>query len=171
MKVKFNHRLLAVIIALLMVVQLVPAALLVSATDGNTHVLDATADLTAMAAGGKADGDTEVIGDYFTITYSAKTKIDDSNKTFDDGYTATQRLNFGGRTNTNGDGVFHNGFHVVLLTDSFCFDRFSFGSDTDHIFGHLGHLMVVALLDQRDQVAHTLFIDGLPFGGQRHQAL
>ncbi len=102
MKVKFNHRLLAVIIALLMVVQLVPAALLVSATDGNTHVLDATADLTAMAAGDKADGDTEVIGDYFTITYSEKTKIDGSNKTFDDGYTASQRLNFGGKTNTNG---------------------------------------------------------------------
>ncbi len=102
MKVKFNHRLLAVIIALLMVVQLVPAALLVSAADENTHVLDATADLTAMAAGDKADGDTEVIADYFTITYSAKTKIDGSEKTFDDGYTATQRLNFGGKTNTSG---------------------------------------------------------------------
>ena len=102
MKAKFNHRLLAVIIALLMVVQLVPTALLVSATEENVHVLDATADLTAMAAGDKADGDTEVIADYFTITYSAKTKIDGSEKTFDDGYTATQRLNFGGKTNTSG---------------------------------------------------------------------
>ena len=102
MKTKFNHRLLAVIIAMLMVIQLVPTALLVSATDENTHVLDATADLTAMDAGAKADGDTEVIGDYFTITYSTKTKIDGSNKTFDDGYAASQRVNFGGKTNVDG---------------------------------------------------------------------
>ncbi len=101
MKTRFNHRLLAVIIALMMVVQIVPAALLVTAT-GNVHILDATADLAAMDAGAKADGDTEVIGEYFTITYSAKTKIDGSNKTFDDGYTATQRLDFGGKTNTDG---------------------------------------------------------------------
>lgn len=102
MKHKFNHRLLAAIIALVMVAQMLPAALLVSATESALHVLDATADLTAMDAGAKADGDTEVVGDYFTITYSAKTKIDGSSKTFDDGYTATQRLNFGGKTNTEG---------------------------------------------------------------------
>ena len=101
MKTRFNHRLLAVIIALVMVAQRLPAALLAPAT-GNVRVLDATADLAAMDAGAKADGETEVIGDYFTITYSAKTKIDGSNKTFDDGYTATQRLNFGGKTNTEG---------------------------------------------------------------------
>ena len=64
----------------------------------NVHVLDATADLTAMAQGEKADGDTTLVKDFFTIIYSAKTKIDGSSKAFDDGYTASQRLNFGGKT-------------------------------------------------------------------------
>ena len=62
------------------------------------HIFDATADLAAMAQGMKADGDTDLVNDYFTIHYSEKTKIDGSNKEFDDGYTATQRLNFGGKT-------------------------------------------------------------------------
>ena len=64
----------------------------------DVHVLDATADLTAMAQGEKADGDSDLVKDFFTILYSAKTKIDGSSKAFDDGYTATQRLNFGGKT-------------------------------------------------------------------------
>ena len=63
-----------------------------------THVMDATNDLTAFAQGEKADGDYDVVGDYFTVIYKAKTKVDGSNKTFDDGYTATQRLNIGGKT-------------------------------------------------------------------------
>ncbi len=63
-----------------------------------SHVLDATADLPATAQGEKADGDSAVYKDFFTILFSAKNKIDGSNKTFDDGYTATQRLNFGGKT-------------------------------------------------------------------------
>ena len=68
---------------------------------GGTYVLDATKDLTAFAAGGKADGDTEVIHDFFTIHYSSKTKVDSSNKTFEDGYSATQRLNFSATTNAS----------------------------------------------------------------------
>ncbi|MBQ7389605.1 MAG: right-handed parallel beta-helix repeat-containing protein [Clostridia bacterium] len=64
------------------------------------YVLDATADLEAMAQGAKADGDAEKKGteDFFTIHYSAKTKIDGSEKAFDDGYSATQRINMGGKT-------------------------------------------------------------------------
>ena len=62
------------------------------------HIFDATADLAAMAQGAKVDGDTDLVNGYFTIHYSEKTKIDGSNKAFDDGYTATQRLNFGGKT-------------------------------------------------------------------------
>ena len=60
-------------------------------------VFDATADLAPMGQGAKQDGDTDEVKG-FTIHYSAKTKIDGSNKEFDDGYTATQRLNFGGKT-------------------------------------------------------------------------
>ncbi len=64
------------------------------------NTLDATADLAAVAQGSKADGDTQVAGsnDYFTVIYSAKTKVDSSSKTFDDGYVASQRINFGGKT-------------------------------------------------------------------------
>ncbi len=64
----------------------------------NVHVLDATKDLTAFAQGTKADGDSEEFHDYFTVLYSAKNKVDASTKNFDDGYAATQRLNFGGKT-------------------------------------------------------------------------
>lgn len=65
-------------------------------------VLDTTKDLTAFAQGSKVDGDTEKAGteDYFTLIYSAKSKVDGSNKTFDDGYEATQRVNFGGAITT-----------------------------------------------------------------------
>ena len=62
------------------------------------HIFDATADLAAMAQGTMSDGDTDTVNGYFTIHYSEKTKIDGSEKAFDDGYTATQRLNFGGKT-------------------------------------------------------------------------
>jgi hypothetical protein len=70
-----------------------------AAESTKTYTLDTTADLEAMAAGAKADGDAEKAGteDFFTIYYSSKTKIDFSTKTFDDGYTGTQRLNFGGK--------------------------------------------------------------------------
>lgn len=63
------------------------------------YVLDATADLTAAGQGAFTDGQSAKAGseDYFTLFYSAKTKIDSSTKKFDDGYAATQRINFGGK--------------------------------------------------------------------------
>ena len=69
-----------------------------------TYALDATADLAAMAQGAKADGDADKVGtdEFFTLHYSAKTKIDSSSKTFDDGYTASQRVNMGGGTSYTG---------------------------------------------------------------------
>ena len=90
-------RFVSTVMALLMVLTLVPAVS-ARAADANTYVLDCTTDLAAMAAGAKADGDMDQAGTdgYFTIIYSSKTKIDSSSKTFEDGYTATQRLNFGG---------------------------------------------------------------------------
>jgi hypothetical protein len=73
----------------------------------NEWVLDATLDLEAMAAGSKTDGETETKGTdgFFTIHYSAKNKIDGSNKNFSDGYTATQRLNMGGKTEIKESGI------------------------------------------------------------------
>lgn len=72
-----------------------------------TNTLDTTADLTAFAQGVKADGDNETAGtnDYFTLIYSAKTKVDGSSKTFEDGYAATQRVNFGGAVSTEKNAV------------------------------------------------------------------
>ena len=70
-----------------------------------TYVLDVQT-LTSFAAGVKADGETEVVGDFFTIYYSAKTKIDTTkNKTWPDGYTFAEglRLNWGGTTAVNDD--------------------------------------------------------------------
>ncbi len=82
---------------------LILALLFATAALAEDHIFDATAALAPMAQGEKADGDTDVVNDFFTIHYSAKTKIDGSNKEFDDGYTATQRLNFGGKTQPGKD--------------------------------------------------------------------
>ena len=79
-------------------VLLLLTCLLIPAATAEDRIFDATTDLAAMAQGEKADGDTSLVNDYFTIHYSAKTKIDGSSKEFDDGYTAAQRLNFGGKT-------------------------------------------------------------------------
>ena len=60
-----------------------------------------------MDAGAKADGDTQKIGteEFFTIHYSAKTKVDGSKKTFEDGYKATQRINWGGKSVVKSDSI------------------------------------------------------------------
>ncbi len=94
MKTQRMFRLMSLVLAFVLVCGLLPP---VRATE-NVHTLDATLDLTPFAQGDKADGDTEVVNGYFTVMYSAKNKVDGSNKTFDDGYTATHRLNFGGKT-------------------------------------------------------------------------
>lgn len=77
----------------------------VSAT--TVFTLDTSADLTAFAQNTKADGDSEKAGteDYFTLLYSAKSKIDSSSKTFDDTYKATQRVNFGGKVTTEKNAI------------------------------------------------------------------
>ena len=90
----------AVVLALAMVILLMPVAALEVKAESLVHTLDVTADLTAFAQGEKADGDNEDVGSegYFTVFYSAKTKVDGSSKTFEDDYAATQRLNFGGKS-------------------------------------------------------------------------
>ncbi len=72
--------------------------------NANVHVLEASA-LTAFAAGDKKDGDTEVVEDYFTVIYSAKSKVDGSEKTWEDGYSSAQRINFGGKATTEKNAV------------------------------------------------------------------
>ena len=99
MKKTFNQKLIAAVMALVFVMSFTIAlAVIGSASDSVTYVLDATKDLASMAQGAKADGDTEKAGTdgFFTIYYSAKTKIDGSSKEFEDGYKASQRINMGG---------------------------------------------------------------------------
>ena len=68
-----------------------------TASTGDEYVLE-TAALEAAAAGTYTDGQEVKADDYFTLCMSSKTKIDSSSKTWDDGYTSGQRINFGGKT-------------------------------------------------------------------------
>ena len=101
-KAKTRSRVMAFVMALLMVASLLPSDLLggafVAKAAEKVYVLDASADLEAAAAGDFADGQMIKAGtdEYFTIYASAKMKIDGSTKNFDDGYSATQRINVGG---------------------------------------------------------------------------
>ncbi len=104
MKALKRHRFAAVFLALTMLLSLVPFEMFIGTRasaapgDNTTYVLESK-DLTAFAAGAKADGDTEQAGtsNFFTIVYSTKSKVDGSSKSFDDGYSGTQRINFGGK--------------------------------------------------------------------------
>ena len=98
MKTKSSNRVVSLLLALFMLLTCVPLTFMATNTtaraEGNTYVLESK-DLTAFAAGAKADGDSEKAGTdkYFTVYYSAKTKIDSNTKDFDDGYHSEQRIN------------------------------------------------------------------------------
>ena len=47
-----------------------------------------------------SEGEIQVINKYFTFIHGQGSRIDTSSKTFSDGFKATQRFNFGGKTNT-----------------------------------------------------------------------
>ena len=101
---KSLSKVLALTLAFALVFGLLPVGLWQSkaaAAEDGVYVLDATADLAAMDGGTKKDGEFDTVGTdgYFTLIYAAKTKIDGSKKTFDDGYSATQRINFQSATN------------------------------------------------------------------------
>lgn len=68
----------------------------ITAAPSETHTLDANS-ITPFDAGVKTDGQEEALDDYFTAIWSANTKVDASSKDFGDGYTGTQRINFGGK--------------------------------------------------------------------------
>ena len=107
MKTKSRSRFAAVFLALAMLLSFVPVEMFVSmranadttaaAAEDPKYVLESK-NLTAFASG-KGDGDSEKAGtsDYFTLYYSAKSKVDSSSKDFDDGYSSSQRVNFGGK--------------------------------------------------------------------------
>ena len=63
-----------------------------------TYVLDASTDIAAFAKESKADGDSEVINDFFKLHYGKSSVVESNSKTFADGYTSTQRFTLGGKT-------------------------------------------------------------------------
>lgn len=71
----------------------------VQKTSGNSdgYVLDA-AEIATFGADTKKDGDEETAGTdkYFTIHYSAGTKVEAKEKEFTDGYKSVNRINFAG---------------------------------------------------------------------------
>ena len=98
MKTQSTNRVVSLLLALFMLLTCVPLTFMATNTtaraEGNTYVLESK-DLALVAAGEKADGDSEKAGTdkYFTVYYSAKTKIDSNSKKFDDDYESGQRIN------------------------------------------------------------------------------
>ena len=99
-----TKKLLAFMIAVIMIFPILTASIVAFAAEERTFVLDAQEHLPDMAAGAKKDGESEKVGtdDYFTMYYAAKTKIDTSKKAFPDGYNASEssirRINLQSKT-------------------------------------------------------------------------
>ncbi len=85
---------LSLLMVLVLVLGLLPVSVLAAP---KTFTLDVTNDLTAFGQSDDNIGRTEKAGtdDYFTLFYTQKSRIDGSNKTFSDGYIASQRVHFG----------------------------------------------------------------------------
>ena len=99
------RRILSIVLSLAMIISLMALGAYAEETSGSgSYVLEAK-DLEAFGAGAKKDGDTTNAADFFTIIWSTKSKIDGSGKTWDDGYTSAQRINFGGGAAINKNSV------------------------------------------------------------------
>ncbi len=98
MRIKKAKKLVALLMAMFMVIGVIPVDGLIKEVSaaGNVHVFESST-MTAAAAGTFTDGQEVKYDDYFTLYMSAKTKIDSSEKVWDDGYTSGQRLNLGGK--------------------------------------------------------------------------
>ena len=97
---------LAVVLVLSMIISLVPLTVF-AADEPSTYVLEAKNLETHKDKGDFTDGQELLAGtdNYFTLIMSASTKIDSSNKTFDDGYQSGQRVNFGGKSTTSKNAI------------------------------------------------------------------
>ncbi len=94
------RKILSFMLIFVMIATMLPLSALPIRAAATTYTLDVSKDLPAIAAGEKDDGDYLKAGtnDYFTVIFSSGSKIDGSNKTFSDGYSATQRFNYQGKT-------------------------------------------------------------------------
>lgn len=98
MKTKLSQKVLSILLVALMLLPTIAGIIPVFAADVTTYILNSDS-LKPISAGSKTVGDTDTAGtsNFFTIHYSDSAKIDSSSKTFDDGFTVGQRINFGGK--------------------------------------------------------------------------
>ena len=74
-----------------------------------------------------------------------------------------------GGADADGDGVFLDGFQIILLADGLCLDRTALGRHADDILGHLADLILVAGVHKADEITHLLLVDLLALGRERKQ--
>ena len=98
-------RALALVLALLLLAAPLPLQAAAEGEEAASELVLESKNLTAFAAGEKADGEAERINDVFTILWSSKSKVDGSAKTWEDGYESAQRINFGGKVTTEKNAV------------------------------------------------------------------
>ena len=98
MKTRLSQKVLSILLVALMLLPTIAGIIPVFAADVTTYILNSDS-LKPINAGSKTVGDTDTAGtsNFFTIHYSDSAKIDSSSKTFDDGFTVGQRINFGGK--------------------------------------------------------------------------
>ena len=99
---KLTRKILASVLALVLVLLMVPAAF---AAEETVYTLDVGTDMEVIAADAANAGKEIVVNDYFTVILGEKTRVDENSKTFDDGYAAAKRLNFQHKTKANDNGV------------------------------------------------------------------
>ncbi|MCH5207919.1 MAG: right-handed parallel beta-helix repeat-containing protein [Oscillospiraceae bacterium] len=98
MKTKSTNRFVSMALALIMLLTCVSfGSLSFSAkAAGTPHTFESKSMEEVKDSGKWQNGDEVKYDDYFTLHMSASSKIDSSTKSWSDGYTSGQRLNFGG---------------------------------------------------------------------------
>ena len=104
---KKPHSLFRRLLALALVLSLLvmPLPMRAQAEGADSQLVLESKSLSVFASCSKTDGEAEKINDTFTILWSAKSKVDTSAKTWDDGYASEQRINFGGKAATDKNSI------------------------------------------------------------------
>lgn len=101
MKTARATRILALSLTLAMILSMMLVFTVSGSAEGSNNLYELSADnLTPFPAGAKYDGEYEKAGtnNYFTIFYSSKAKLEDNDKSFDDGLMFTRRFSWGNKT-------------------------------------------------------------------------
>ena len=108
MQSKTQNRLVCTVLAFLMLLMSVSftGISFKARAEGTSYVLEANT-MKEASEGTFTDGQSVKAGtdDFFTIIYSAKSKIDTSSKTWTDGYSSGVRFNLGGKVTTENNAI------------------------------------------------------------------